>query len=57
MTCGYYIPTEPYGVLEMSGHDAVDFMQRMTSNDLIELQRQNGIRSVLLTEKQGLLIF
>lgn len=51
MTCGYYIPTEPYGVLEMSGHDAVDFMQRMTSNDLIELQRQNGIRSVLLTEK------
>lgn len=51
MTCGYYIPSEPYGVLEMSGHDAIDFLQRMTSNDLLELRQQNGIRSVLLTDK------
>ncbi|MCX7936270.1 MAG: hypothetical protein N2971_00990 [Chlorobi bacterium] len=48
---GYHIPPVPYGVIHAHGKDTIDFLQRLTTNDMAQLSSTGGIRTVLLNEK------
>jgi len=47
---GFY-RSNAYGVIEASGADTSDLLQRLTTNDVSTIMPGGGIRTVLLTEK------